>query len=97
MICEIFKAIVASAFTIAVCHDAASFVDDLAPSLTSFFDESRSAGSFIVKNDFIAAANRAAETCANFHEVNLKHMAESAIQGVAERFPRLAVGRWSDD
>ena len=92
---KIFEAIVTSAlaiaswFAIALGDNAASFRDDLTPPLTRFLDESRSAGGFVVKNDFLSAAVRTPKTDANFIEINLKHAAESAMQSISERFSRL--------
>ena len=88
MVClvgKIFEAIVTSAlaiapqFTFALGDDAPSFTDDLTPPLTRFLDESRSTGGFVVKNDFVSAAVRPPKTDANFIEINLKHVAESAM------------------
>ena len=82
LICEVFETIVTCAFTIAVCDDAVSFTCDFDPSLTRFLDQSRTTGSFVVKNDFASAADSTAKADANFIEVNLKHAAESAMQGI---------------
>lgn len=84
LICEVFETIVTRAFTIAVCDDVTSFTYNFTPSKMRLLDESRSTGSFIVKNDFIAAADGAAEADTNFIEINLKHAAQSAMQSVAE-------------
>jgi CheY-like chemotaxis protein len=65
--------------------------------LTRFLDESRSARGFVVKNDFVSAAVRTPKTDANFIEINLKHAAESAMQGIPKRFSGLTVGGWPDD
>ena len=94
LVCKILEAIIARAFTIALCHDASSFTNDLAPPfrLMRFFDESCTTGSLVVKNDFVSTANRTPKTDANLVEINLKHMAKSAMQGVPKRFPRLTVG-----
>src|SRR5258705_479504 len=97
LVCKIFETIVASAFTITARDDAASFAYDFAPPLTRFLYESRSAGSFVVKNDFVTAAVRTPKTDADFIEVNLKHPAESAMQGIPKRFSGLTVGSWPDD
>ena len=90
MVGKILEAIVAGAISdasrlaIAIGNDAAGFVDDFAPSLTRFFDESCSAGRSVVEDDFVATADGAAQADANFIEVNLKDAAESAMQSVAE-------------
>lgn len=90
MVGKIFETIVAGAsytafrLAIAIGNDAAGFVDDFAPSLTRFFDESCSAGRSVVEDDFVSTADGAAEADANFIEVNLKDAAESAMQGIAE-------------
>ena len=97
MICEVSEAVVTRAFTIAVCDDAASFADDFTPPLTRFFYKSRPAGSFVVKNDFVSAANGPPKTDADFIKVNLKHTAESAMQSIPKRFSRLTVGGWPND
>src|ERR1019366_2468728 len=97
LVYEVFEAVVTRAFTIAVCDDATSFADDYIPPLTRFFYRSRPAGSFVVKNDFVSAAKRTPKTDADFIEVNLKHAAESAMQGIPKRFPRLTIGSWTDN
>jgi len=87
LICEVFEAIVARSLAIAVCDNAACFAYDFNPPLMNFLNESRSAGSFVVKNDFISTANRPAKANGNFIEVDLKHAAKSAMQCVPNGLP----------
>ena len=100
---KIFETIITSALAvapwlaIALGDNATSFRDDFTPPLPRFLDESRPTGGFVVKNDFVSAAVRTPKTDANFIEINLKHVAESAMQGIPKRFSGLTIGSWPDD
>ena len=97
LVCKVFETIVARAFTIAARHTTASFTYDFTPPLARFLDESCSAGSFVVKNDFVSTTDRTPKADADFIEINLEHAAESAMQSIPKRFSRLTVGSWPDD
>ena len=87
LICEVFEAIVARSLAIAVCDNNACLAHNLDPPLINFLNQSRSAGSFVVKNDFVSTANRSAKANGNFIEVDLKHTAKSAMQCVPKGLP----------
>jgi hypothetical protein len=100
---EILETIVTSAISnasrlaIALGNNAASFFDDFAPLLASFFYKSCSTRCFVIKDDFIAAADTPAEADADLVQVNLKHAADSAMESVTKRFSRLACSGWPEN
>ena len=83
---EILQAVVARTFTFAgaIRNHTAGLADDFAPSLVCFLHESSTAGRLVEKNDFVSASERTAEADAYFIQVDFKHAAESAMQGVSQ-------------